>query len=61
MRATPVFAFFDLEGKLVTRFTGATRDAAEFLWLGEYVVDRVYEQMPFSRYKRGKKQAQNQR
>ena len=61
VRATPVFGFFDLDGKLVTRFTGATRDAEEFLWLGEYVVGRVYEQMPFSRYKRERKKAQNPR
>jgi hypothetical protein len=27
VRATPVFAFFDLDGKLVARYTGATRDA----------------------------------
>ena len=52
VRATPVFAFFDLNGKLVTRYTGATRDAAEFLWLGEYVVAGVYKEMTFSRYKR---------
>jgi len=52
VRATPVFAFFDLDGKLVTRYTGATRDADEFLWLGEYVVKGVYQEMTFSRYKR---------
>jgi thioredoxin-related protein len=52
VRATPVFGFFDLEGKLVTRYTGATKDAAEFLLLGEYVVNGIYEQMSFARYKR---------
>jgi len=52
VRATPVFGFFDLDGKLVTRYTGATRDAEEFLWLGEYVVKGVYKDMTFARYKR---------
>jgi thioredoxin-related protein len=57
VRATPVFAFFDLDGKLVTRFTGATSDAQEFLWLGEFVVDGHYAATNFSRFKRAKKQA----
>ncbi|MET0089393.1 MAG: thioredoxin family protein [Candidatus Thiodiazotropha sp.] len=48
VRATPVFGFFDLDGKLITKFTGATNDAREFLWLGEFVVDE---------YKRAKKSA----
>jgi thioredoxin-related protein len=52
VRATPVFAFFDLDGNLVARYTGATRDAQEFRWLGEYVVDGAYAQTSFTRYKR---------
>ncbi|RRQ21205.1 thioredoxin family protein [Thiohalobacter thiocyanaticus] len=52
VRATPVFVFFNLEGEPVARYTGATRDAEEFMWLGEYVVDGVYREMPFTRYKR---------
>lgn len=54
VRATPVFAFFDLDGNYIkrARFTGATADKQEFLLLGQYVVDKVYEQMPFARYKR---------
>jgi thioredoxin-related protein len=55
VRATPVFCFFDLEGKLITRFTGATNDANEFMWLGEFVVDEHYKSSNFSRYKRAKK------
>jgi thioredoxin-related protein len=55
VRATPVFGFFDLEGNMITRFTGATNDAAEFLWLGEFVVDGHYKETNFSRYKRQKK------
>lgn len=52
VRATPVFAFFDLDGKLVTRYTGATKDAAEFLLLGEYVVSGAHKELSFARYKR---------
>ncbi|MEW8049758.1 MAG: thioredoxin family protein [Candidatus Thiodiazotropha sp.] len=57
VRATPVFGFFDLEGKMITRFTGATNDAQEFLWLGEFVVDDHYKTTNFSRYKREKRRA----
>ncbi len=56
VRATPVFAFFDLDGNLVARYTGATSDAREFLWLGEFVVDGHYRKTNFSRFKREKKQ-----
>lgn len=55
VRATPVFGFFDLDGKLVTRFTGATSDSREFLWLGEFVAEGHYAKTNFSRYKRQKK------
>jgi len=57
VRATPVFGFFDLDGKLVTRYTGATKDAQEFLWLGEFVVSGAYRETNFSRYKRHKRKA----
>ncbi len=30
VRATPVFAFFDIQGKPMTKYTGATKDAEEF-------------------------------
>jgi thioredoxin-related protein len=56
VRATPVFAFFDLDGNLVARYTGATRDAREFLWLGEYVVEGAYARTSFTRYKRERQQ-----
>ena len=55
VRATPVFGFFDLDGNMITRFTGATNDAREFLWLGEFVVDGHYKTTNFSRYKRQKR------
>lgn len=58
VRATPVMAFFDLEGNLAVKYTGPTRDAQEFLLLGEYVVSQAYKQpgMNFTVYKRGKGQ-----
>jgi thioredoxin-related protein len=55
VRATPVFGFFDLEGEMITRFTGAANSKQEFLWLGEFVVDGHYRETNFSRYKRQKR------
>ena len=55
VRATPVFAFYDLEGKQVVRYTGATRNTEEFLWLGEFFVNGEYKNMRFTKYKRLKK------
>jgi thioredoxin-related protein len=52
VRATPVFAFFDLDGNLVARYTGATRDVDEFMLLGRYVVEGAYEETTFTKYKR---------
>ncbi len=54
VRATPVFQFFDLEGKPIRRgrYTGATRDAQEFLLLGRYIVEGAWKNMSFTRYKR---------
>jgi thioredoxin-related protein len=54
VRATPVFAFFDLEGNYIkpARFTGAARDKGEFMLLGRYVVEGAYQNQPFTRYKR---------
>ena len=55
VRATPVFAFYDLDGKQIARYTGATNGTEEFLWLGEYIVSGKYKEMRFSNYKRMKK------
>lgn len=54
VRATPTLLFFDLDGKLVTRHTGPTKDKAEFLLLGQYVVEGAYATQPFVKYKQGK-------
>ncbi|MDX1696852.1 MAG: hypothetical protein R3308_01125, partial [Thiohalobacterales bacterium] len=55
VKATPVFAFFDLDGKLVARHTGPTYDTREFLWLGEFVVDGHYRTDNFTRFKRARR------
>jgi thioredoxin-related protein len=57
VRATPVFAFFDLEGQPVQRgrYTGATRDAEEFMLLGRYVVEGHNRTTSFTRFKRDQK------
>lgn len=57
VRATPVFIFFGLDGKPAMRFTGATRDAEEFLWLGEFVVSGEYKTRNFPVYKRERQAA----
>ncbi|NBC47928.1 MAG: thioredoxin fold domain-containing protein [Gammaproteobacteria bacterium] len=60
VRATPVFAFFDLDGNLVARYTGATRDVEEFLLLGRYVVEDAYKETTFTKYKRAMRSAGQQ-
>jgi len=54
VRATPVFQFIDLEGRPIRRgrYTGATRDAEEFMLLGRYIVEEAWRKKSFSRYKR---------
>ena len=59
VRATPVFQFFDLDGKPIKRgrFTGATRDAEEFLLLGKFIVEGHYRSSSFTKYKRTQRSA----
>ena len=54
VRATPTLLFFDLDGKLVARHTGPTKDKAEFMLLGQYVAEGAYASQPFVTYKQGK-------
>lgn len=61
VRATPVFAFYDLGGKLVARYTGATSSAEEFMWLGQYAAEGHYERMSFTRYKRERRKESRDR
>ena len=59
VRATPVLAFYDLEGNQVFKYTGATSGSEEFLWLAEYYTEGIYKhkddngrRISFTRYKR---------
>lgn len=54
VRATPTMLFFDLDGKLIARHTGPTKNKDEFLLLGKYVADGAYATEPFAKYKQGK-------
>lgn len=54
VRATPTLLFFDLDGKMIARHTGPTKDKAEFLLLGKYVTEGAYATQPFTKYKKGK-------
>jgi thioredoxin-related protein len=49
---TPVFDFFDTDGKLITRFPGTAIDVNEFMLLGKCVVEGACKTMSFSAYKR---------
>ena len=52
VRATPVIAFYDLEGKRIARFIGKTSGVKEFMQLGEFVATGKYKTMRFTKYKR---------
>lgn len=51
VRATPVFIFYDLKGEPITRFTGPTSGVEDFMLLGNYVVEKKYHEVSFTRYK----------
>jgi thioredoxin-related protein len=55
VRATPVIAFFDLEGTRIHRHTGKTSGVDEFMLMGKYVSEGHYKTLPFTRYKREQK------
>jgi thioredoxin-related protein len=56
VRATPVIAYYDLNGKMIYRHTGKTSGVDEFMWLGEYIVKGLYKKkIRFSHYKRQKR------
>lgn len=68
VRATPVMAFFDLDGNMVVRYTGAASNSQEFMWLAEYYLQGIYKAkdnngrpIRFSKYKRLKKKQQQAR
>jgi len=51
VRGTPVFIFYDLDGNKLLRYTGATKTAEEFMWIGEFIVDGAYKDKKFAIYK----------
>jgi len=57
VRATPVFAFFDLQGKAIKRgrYTGAMTSVKEFMTFGHFIADGIYKEMSFTPYKRSLK------
>jgi thioredoxin-related protein len=57
VRATPVFQFYDLTGKPLKngRLTGITKDADEFMLLGQFIAEGKNQEMSFSKYKRSLK------
>ena len=59
VRATPVIAFYDLEGNRVVKFIGATGDKEEFMWLGEFAAEGLYKETSFAKYKREKRKEGN--
>jgi thioredoxin-related protein len=61
VRATPVFAFYDLSGERIVRYTGATSGVDEFMWLGEFVVSGEFKNSRFAKYKREKRKAARNR
>ena len=57
VRATPVFIYLDTNGQQLVKYTGATRDVQEFMWLGEFIVGEHYKNKRFAIYKRERQQA----
>lgn len=62
VRATPMLAFFDLEGNRIFKYIGAPSGKQEFIWMGEFIARQIYLQkddsgrdIRFTRYKRMKK------
>lgn len=55
VRATPVIAFYDLEGNQIHRHTGRVSGVEEFMWMGEYIVEDIYKETPYTRFKREKR------
>lgn len=50
VRGTPTFVFVAVDGKEIVRYTGATRDVAEFMALGRYVVEGHFSRIPFEQF-----------
>ena len=55
VRATPVFAFYDLNGKQIHKHIGKTSSTGDFLLMGKFIADGIYKDMRFTKYKRQQK------
>jgi len=51
IRGTPTFVFIGIGGEILARHAGATRNVAEFMQLGHFVVDGSYKTQTFSEYR----------
>ena len=56
VRATPVIAFYNLDGRQVVKYIGPTNGVKELMLLGQYAADGVYRKTTFIKYKRERKQ-----
>lgn len=54
INGTPTFVFIGADGSVLTRYVGATRDVAEFMQLGRYVVDGFYKTQSFAEYRKSR-------
>ena len=61
VRATPVFAFYNLKGEKIVKYTGPTSGVEEFMWLGEYVVKEQFKKQRFTKYKRQKRKEKKEK
>ena len=52
VRATPVIAFYDLDGKQIFRYTGRTSGIEEFMLMGKFIAEGHYKDQRFTQYKR---------
>ena len=55
VRATPVIAFYDLDGKQIFRYTGRTSGIEEFMLMGKFIAEGHYKDQRFTQYKREKR------
>jgi len=54
LRGTPSFAFYGVDGKLLSMHAGAIYDPAVFMLLGDYVASGAYRNASFSSYKQSR-------
>ncbi|MDR0577349.1 MAG: thioredoxin fold domain-containing protein [Candidatus Accumulibacter sp.] len=57
--AAPSFVFFDSGGRVEYRHTGSLARPADFLALGRFVSEAIYEEQPFSDYLRARSHSEN--